>query len=42
VAIATAHAMAAQLMEELGYIEAGHKDLPNRYVARSGVFWKKR
>jgi hypothetical protein len=42
VAIATAHAMTAQLMEALGYIEAGHKDLPNRYVARSGVFWKKK
>jgi hypothetical protein len=41
VAIATAHAMTALLMEELGYVEAGHKDLPNRYVARSGVFWKK-
>ncbi|HEX4196934.1 MAG TPA: hypothetical protein VHZ26_05790 [Caulobacteraceae bacterium] len=42
VAIATAHAMTAQLMEGLGYVEAGQKDLPNRYVARSGVFWKKK
>ncbi len=41
VAIATAHAMTAELMTSLGYVEAGRKDLPSRYVARSGVFWKK-
>ncbi len=41
-AIATAHAMTAQLMGELGYAEAGDKELPNRYVARSGVFWKRK
>ena len=42
VAIATAQAMTAQLMVELGYVEAGTKDLPNRYVVRNGVFWKKK
>ena len=42
VAIATAQAMTAQLMGELGYVEAGTKDLPNRYVARSGVYWKRK
>ena len=42
VAIATAHAMVAELMTGLGYVEAGSKDLPNRYVARSGVFWKRK
>jgi hypothetical protein len=41
VAIATAHAMTAEMMTGLGYVEAGRKDLPSRYVARSGVFWKK-
>jgi hypothetical protein len=40
-AIATAHALTAELMAQLGYVEVGEKDLPNRYVARSGVFWKK-
>lgn len=40
-AISTAHAMVAELMSGLGYVEAGRKDLPSRYVARSGVFWKK-
>jgi hypothetical protein len=40
-AIATAHALTADLMTGLGYVEAGRKDLPNRYVARSGVFWKR-
>lgn len=40
-AVATAHALTAELMTSLGYAEVGHKDLPNRYVARSGVFWKK-
>ena len=40
-AIATAAQLVAQLMESLGYVAAGRKDLPNRYVARSGVFWKR-
>jgi hypothetical protein len=41
-AIATAHALTAELMGGLGYVEAGRKDLPNRYVVRSGVFWKRK
>ena len=40
-AMATAHALTAELMTGLGYVEAGRKDLPSRYVLRSGVFWKK-
>jgi hypothetical protein len=40
-AIATAHALTAALMGELGYVEAGEKALPNRYVVRSGVFWRR-
>jgi len=40
-AIATAGTLVAELMTSLGYVEAGTKDLPNRYVARRGVFWKR-
>ena len=40
-AMATAHALTAELMTGLGYAEAGRKDLPSRYVLREGVFWKK-
>jgi len=40
-AIATAGALVAELMTSIGYVEAGSKDLPNRYVARRGVFWKR-
>ena len=40
-AIATAGALVAELMTSLGYKEAGVKDLPHRYVARRGVFWKR-
>ena len=40
-AIATAAALVAELMIGLGYVEAGAKDLPDRYVARRGVFWKR-
>ena len=40
-AIATAGALVAELMGSLGYVPAGDKDLPNRYVARRGVFWKR-
>ena len=39
-AIATAAVLVADLMREAGYAEAGEKDLPNRCVARRGVFWK--
>ncbi|HEX4180411.1 MAG TPA: hypothetical protein VHY32_06440 [Caulobacteraceae bacterium] len=41
-AIATAAALVAELMDSIGYVEAGMKDLPNRYVARRGMFWKHR
>ena len=41
-AIATAGVLVAELMTSLGYEEAGVKDLPNRYVARRGAFWKRR
>ena len=40
-AVPTAHRFVAELMAALGYVEAGRKDLPKRYVARSGVFWKR-
>jgi len=40
-AIATAAALVAELMAGLGYVAAGRKDLPARYVARSGVFFKR-
>jgi hypothetical protein len=37
----TAQRLTAELMQRLGYVEAGRKDLPARCVARSGVFWKR-
>ncbi len=40
-AIVTAASLVAKLMRGLGYVEAGSKSLPGRYVARSGVFWKR-
>jgi hypothetical protein len=40
-AVATATALVAELMGSLGYVEAGRKELPSRYVARSGAFWKR-
>jgi hypothetical protein len=40
-AVPTAQALTAALMDALGYVEAGTKDLPARCVARSGVFWKR-
>jgi hypothetical protein len=40
-AIATLGVLVAELMASLGYVEAGTKDLPNRYIARRGVFWKR-
>jgi hypothetical protein len=36
-----AQALTAELMTRLGYAAAGHKDLPARCVARTGVFWKR-
>jgi hypothetical protein len=41
-AVATAHALVAQVMGEQGYAPAGNKTLPSRYIARSGVFWKRK
>jgi hypothetical protein len=40
-AVPTAQALVAELMTSLGYVEAGHKDLPARHVARTGVFWRR-
>jgi len=40
-AVPTAQALTAALMAQLGYVEAGRKELPARCVARSGVFWKR-
>jgi hypothetical protein len=40
-AIATAQAMVAEVMRARGYVEAGTRDLPSRYMARKGVFWKR-
>ena len=40
-AMATAASLVAQLMAGLGYGPAGRKALPSRYVARSGVFYKR-
>jgi hypothetical protein len=37
----TAQRLIAELMTSLGYVEAGHKELPPRCVARTGVFWKR-
>jgi hypothetical protein len=40
-AIATAGALVAEVMTARGYVAAGKRDLPSRYVARNGVFWKR-
>lgn len=40
-AIATAAGLVAELMAAKGYVEAGRKALPSRYVARSGVFFRR-
>jgi len=40
-AVPTAQRLTAELMQRLGYVEAGQKDLPARCVARAGVFWKR-
>ena len=39
--VITAQILTAALMAELGYVEAGKKALPARYVAREGVFWRR-
>ena len=40
-AVPAAQKLTFELMSRLGYVEAGHKDLPARCVARTGVFWKR-
>jgi hypothetical protein len=40
-AVPTAQTLTAELMTGLGYVEAGRKELPQRCIARSGVFWKR-
>lgn len=40
-AVPTAQKLTAELMQGLGYEEAGTKDLPARCVARTGVFWRR-
>lgn len=40
-AVVSAHALVAELMAEMGYVEIGRKPLPARYVAREGVFYKR-
>jgi|GEM_PF-2259698 len=40
-AVPTAQTLTAELMIGLGYVEAGHKTLPVRNVARTGVYWKR-
>lgn len=40
-AVPAAQKLTFELMNRLGYVEAGHKDLPARCVARTGVFWKR-
>jgi hypothetical protein len=40
-AVATAQMLVGELMRSLGYLEAGRKNLPQRCVARSGVFWRR-
>jgi len=41
-AVATVQALIALVMDELGYAPAGEKALPSRYIARAGVFWKRK
>jgi hypothetical protein len=39
--VITAQALVAEVMAELGYVEAGVKSLPARCVAREGLFWRR-
>ena len=41
-AVATAQVLVAEVMDALGYAPAGDKALPSRYIARSGLFWKRK
>jgi hypothetical protein len=40
-AVPTAQTLTAELMSGLGYVEAGRKELPQRCIARAGVFWRR-
>ena len=40
-AVATAQRIVAEVMAEMGYEAVGAKDLPSRYVAREGIFWRR-
>lgn len=40
-AVATAQKVVAEVMVEMGYEVVGAKELPARYVAREGAFWRK-
>ena len=40
-AVPTAEALTAELMTGLGYVAGGRKDLPQRCIARTGVYWKR-
>jgi uncharacterized membrane protein YccC len=40
-AVPTAQALTRELMTQLGYVDAGTKELPSRCVARAGVFWRR-
>ncbi len=40
-AVPTAQQLTAELMQGLGYADAGTKDLPARCVARTGVYWRR-
>jgi hypothetical protein len=40
-AVATAQQLVGEIMVEMGYEAVGAKPLPDRYVAREGVFWRK-
>lgn len=40
-AVATAQRIVGEVMAEMGYEAVGAKELPSRYVARQGIFWRK-
>jgi len=40
-AVPTAQQLTAELMQRLGFVEAGSKALPPRCVARTGAYWKR-
>jgi len=40
-AVVTAQRLVGEVMAEMGFEAVGAKALPDRYVAREGVFWRK-